>query len=277
MAIRRRFDGEYDYTLDDEYEDMNEYDNDDNSDDYDDEPKEDKSAINIIKDAFSGLMESRRRKRAAENEEEDEEENEEEYINEDEEENEDDNEVREKRTNKRISSKSTRRSKSSNNREGDYNDRREYDEEEYEYTDEELDRYDKKFGTKGSSRRADFKRQTKERISLDGSVRRTRKNNTTSSPSWSEYRGSVRNIIEATPKNMDHIQEIAEKLKDDYAAIINLNDMITSKSSAISFIDGVSFILEYRFECIGEGYYICAPIGFMIPFEFRTYSPKNKR
>lgn len=268
MAIGRQYEDEDSYTLDDEFEDSSEY-YDGDEDDIDDEPKEEAPSVaRIIFEKMAGIFKPARDKSDTDyddNEGEDEDETSE-Y----------EDDIREERERKKSSLRRNRSSgRDSQNREPEYNQSREYNDE--EYTAEELNRYDEKFGTRGSSRRADFKRQTKERISTDGTSRIQRKTNTTSSPSWSDYRGNVRRIIEASPRTMNDIQEIADMLNNDYAAIINFRDMRTNESNAISFLDGVSFIIGYRFERIGGGYYICAPIGFMIPHEFGTYTPKNKR
>lgn len=164
-----------------------------------------------------------------------------------------------RRRNKTKSKRSARREEAYEEKEAD----------EDEYSKEDLNRFDEKYGTKGSSQRADFKRRARERMNPDGrTASKKQRTSSTSSSKWEGYRGNVKNILEAAPMNMDDIEEIARELMNDNAAIINLNGMRTYKTSAISFLDGVSFAIKYRFEEIGGGYYICAPIGFMVPFKF---------
>lgn len=176
-----------------------------------------------------------------------------------------------------VSNRKTKPRKSSKRSEDTYAEE-ESSKEEVEYSDEDLDRFDEKFGTKGSSKRANFKRMTRERMNPDGkTASRKQRTESTSSSRWEGYRGNVKNILEAAPMNMDDIEEIANELMNDNAAIISLNGMRTYKASAISFLDGVSFAIKYRFEEIGGGYYICAPIGFMIPFKFDSAGRRVRR
>lgn len=234
MGNRRYYDD--DYTIDDELDYAEEYD-----DDYAEDNNEKPTASDYVKMFW-------RKIRGGDDNAEDE-------IEEDEGEEEAEENIRPKR---KVKSKRSNKRREDTEKETD---------DEAEYSNEDLNRFDEKYGTKGSSQRADFKRRARERMNPEGRPKRQRTQSTSSSR-WEGYRGNVKNILEAAPMNMDDIEEIAHELMNDNAAIICLNGMRAYKLNAISFLDGVSFAIKYRFEEIGDGYYICAPIGFMVPFKF---------
>ncbi|MDO5398329.1 MAG: cell division protein SepF [bacterium] len=248
MAMsNRRYDND-DYIIDDEFDDTDGY----SDEEYDEDNDEKPTASSYLKSLWNKIR----------------------GVGDDyEEESEDDEEAEEDtRTRRKVTSKR------SSGRSEDTYEEEETDSEEVEYSDEDLDRFDEKFGTKGSSKRANFKRMTRERMNPDGKTSsKKQRTSSTSSSRWEGYRGNVKNILEAAPMNMDDIEDIASELMNDNAAIINLNGMRAYKASAISFLDGVSFAIKYRFEEIGGGYYICAPIGFMIPFKFDSAGRRVRR
>lgn len=251
MAMsKRRYDDD-DYIIDDEFDDADGYSNEEYDDDNDTEKPTASSYIKSLWRKFRGISEDNGEPEAAAEEEEEEEDN------------------RPKR--RTASAKSKKRGADT------YADEEADEDEGYQFSDEDLDRFDEKFGTKGSSKRANFKRMTRERMNPDGKTSsKKQRASATSSSRWDSYRGNVKNILEAAPMNMDDIEDIADELMNDNAAILNLNGMRAYKVNAISFLDGVSFAIDYRFEEIGGGYYICAPIGFMVPFRFDSAGRRVK-
>lgn len=232
-----------DYTMDD---DINSYDS------YDDEDEEDISFSASIKKWFGAVKERIAQKKLFDDEE-DEAESEDSY---------DDgysgyyDEPRVKEKGSRAGSRSgvkSRQSASGNTAKG------------FNLSDEDLENYDKKYGTYGSSARARQDRVIKERFGF-GSARRE-ESKVTKVPEWEKYKGSVKNILEVEPKSMDEVGEIARQLQNEYAAIVSIKAMRDQRQRVVDFLDGAAFVLDYRFECIGDNYYICAPKGYMRRYE----------
>ena len=141
MAIGRRNEDDYSYTLDDEYAESSEY-YDEYGDADEEQNEEAPSMARIIREKLSGIFKPARDKNAElEDEEDEEEEDDEEY----------ERNVREEQEARRkaSSSKSGKSSRRSKQKYEPENQGREYGDD--EYTAEELNRYDEKFGTKGSS------------------------------------------------------------------------------------------------------------------------------
>ncbi len=147
--------------------------------------------------------------------------------------------------------------------------RRSYDE---EPTYEDRKKYDEIYGTR-SAEKMERMRKTKERMNNGNTYSSSRSSSSRSSsrvtkvPEWEEYKGNVRGMLEVIPKDMADVDEIAQLLKDEYAVIVSLKNMKGTEQRVIDFIDGVSFMINYRFERIGDYYYICTPEGYMRRYE----------
>lgn len=136
-----------------------------------------------------------------------------------------------------------------------------------EYTDDDIKKYKERMGIYGYS--FSDRAKTRQRRT-DSAVEYV------SSPEW-KYRGNVNSIIETAPWNMEDVEKIAVMIKKDNAVIMDLSRMKGERSDAVNFIDGVCFILNYRFEQIGKSsYYLAAPKGFMRSIDMGPYTGKRK-
>lgn len=136
-----------------------------------------------------------------------------------------------------------------------------------EPSDEDLENFDKKYGTFGSSAKAKQNRMNKEKFGVYTTNSRRKADNVTKVQQWDNYKGNVKNILEVEPKNMDEVKEIANKMQEDYAVIINVKGMRDMRENVLDFLDGAAYVLNYTMDGISDSYYICVPKGYMRKYE----------
>ena len=140
-------------------------------------------------------------------------------------------------------------------------------------SDSDIQRYSEKIGIPVKPMREERRRMVREAMDPGVSERRVvSRPRTTSAPEWEDYRGNVKRMVEAAPRTAENIEEIASLLMDDYAVLINMANIKNSKVSAISYLEGVAFVLKYQFTQVGDELYVCSPRGYVVEHDFGSRS-----
>ena len=144
-------------------------------------------------------------------------------------------------------------------------------------SDSDIQRYSERIGIPAKPMREERRRLVREAMDPGASERRvSSRPRTTSAPEWEDYRGNVKRMVEAAPRTAENIEEIASLLMDDYAVLINMANLKNSKVSAISYLEGVAFVLKYQFTQVGDELYVCSPRGYVVEHDFGTHNSARR-